>query len=54
MKILKIDSTVTVITDDGQVISAQCTDEQFKEVYAFVRANDVEAVKNMLVPELCA
>lgn len=54
MKLLKIDSTVTVITDDGQVISATCTEEQFKQVHAYVRANDVEAVKNLLVPELCA
>lgn len=53
MKLLKIDSTVTVVTDDGQVISATCTEEQFKKVHAFVRANDVDGVKSILVPELC-
>ncbi len=53
MKILKIDSTVTVVTDDGQIISATCTDEQFKQVFEHVKAGNVEAVKSILVPELC-
>jgi len=55
MKILKIDSTVTVITDDGQVItSSNCSEELFKEIYAYVQKGDVDAVKQLLVPELCA
>ena len=54
MKILKIDSSVTVITNDGDVItSSNCSEEQFKQVYACVQANDLEGIKKLLVPELC-
>lgn len=54
MKVLKIDSTVTVITDDGDVISSSnVSNEQFEKLYAYVLDNNVEAVKKMLVPELC-
>lgn len=54
MKILKIDSSVTVITNDGDVItSSSCSEEQFKQVYAYVQANDLEGIKKLLVPELC-
>ena len=55
MKVLKIDKTVTVITSDGQIITnSNCSDELFKEVYAYVQAGNVEKVKKLLVPELCA
>jgi hypothetical protein len=55
MKVLKIDKTVTVITDDGQVITnSNCSEELFKEVYTYVQADNIEEVKRLLVPELCA
>ena len=55
MKVLKIDKTVTVITSDGQIITnSNCSDELFKQVYAYVQAGNVEEVKKLLVPELCA
>jgi len=54
MKILKIDGSVTVITNTGDVITASnVSEETFKKVYAYVQKNNVEAVKQLLVPELC-
>ena len=54
MKILKIDGSVTVITNTGDVITASnVSEETFKKVYAYVQENNVEAVKQLLVPELC-
>lgn len=54
MKILKIDGSVTVITNTGDVITASnVSEETFKKVYAYVQENNVEAIKQLLVPELC-
>ena len=55
MKILKIDGTVTVITEAGDVITAtNVSDETFEKVYSLMQAEDIEGIKSLLVPELCA
>ena len=55
MKILKIDGTVTVITEAGDVITAtNVSDGTFEKVYSLMQAEDIEGIKSLLVPELCA
>jgi len=55
MKILKIDGTVTVITEAGDVITAtNVSDETFQKVHSCMKAGDIEGIKSLLVPELCA
>jgi hypothetical protein len=54
MKILKIDGSVTVITNTGDVITASnVSEETFKKIYAYAQQDNVEAIKQLLVPELC-
>lgn len=54
MKLLRIGSNLTVITANGDVITtSNCSDELFNEVYELSQNHDLEAIKRLLVPELC-
>jgi hypothetical protein len=55
MKILKIDGTITVILNNGEVITrTNCSEELFNELMGLVRSEDEAKIKQLLVPELCA
>lgn len=55
MKILKIDNTVTVILDNGEVITrTNCSIELFNEILNYAKQEDEAKIKQLLVPELCA
>ena len=55
MKILKIDATITVILNNGEVITrTNCSEELFNELMNLVRLEDEAKIKELLVPELCA
>lgn len=54
MKLLKIDSTVTVVTDSGQIITnSNVSAETFKLILEASNQGDEAKVKELLVPELC-
>lgn len=55
MKILKIDGTITVILNNGEVITrTNCSEELFSEVLSCARNEDEATIRQLLVPELCA
>ena len=55
MKILKIDGTITVILNNGEVITrTNCSEELFNEILACARNEDEAKIRQLLVPELCA
>jgi len=55
MKILKIDGTITVILNNGDVITrTNCSEELFNEILACARTEDEATIRQLLVPELCA
>ena len=55
MKILKIDGTITVILNNGEVITrTNCSEELFNEILACARTEDEAKIRQLLVPELCA
>jgi hypothetical protein len=55
MKILKIDGTITVILNNGDVITrTNCSEELFNEVLSCARNEDEATIRQLLVPELCA
>jgi hypothetical protein len=53
MKLLKIGNNLTVMTDDGSIITTNnCTDELFQRVHSLYEQGDIESIKRLLVPEL--
>jgi hypothetical protein len=53
MKLLRIGKTITVVLDDGTVISSNnCTDDLFLEIKELIAVKDVARIKKLLVPEL--
>ena len=55
MKVLKIDSAVTVVTDSGQIITnSNVSAETYSLIIEYAKKNDEAAIKALLVPELCA
>lgn len=54
MKILRIGNNLTVMGDDGSIVTTNnCSDELFKEVHALYEQGNIEAIKALVMPELC-
>ena len=50
MKLIKILNNITVVLNNGDIISSDnCTEEMFKDI--FNNQNDEEYIKNILIPE---
>jgi hypothetical protein len=55
MRILRIGKNLTVVANDGTVItSTNCDENTFQEVYRLAETDDIEKIKKLLVPELSA